>query len=37
MPLLGYKTSGSGSTSLSTLNDTTLIGDGTAEDIQTWD
>ena len=34
MPLLGYKTSGSGTTSLATLNDTTLIGDGTAEDIQ---
>jgi len=34
MPYIGYKSVGTGTTSLATLNDTTLIGDGTAEDIQ---
>jgi hypothetical protein len=34
MPRIGYKTVGTGTTSLATLNDTALVGDGTAEDIQ---
>ncbi len=34
MPFLGYKTSSTGTTSLATLNDTVLVGDGTAEDVQ---